>query len=120
MPRSARQEGLSRRHRYTTPGAFGPVLGGSRKLRGATAVVHVLPVPGRPSRIGVALTRRLVPSSVDRNRLKRTVREAFRRHPVKHAGLDCVVALRARYEPAQLPRIRAELQSLFDRLVPRP
>ena len=52
----------------------------------------------RASRFGVALTRRLVPSSVARNRLKRIAREAFRRHELRSAGLDCVLTLRTRID----------------------
>ena len=94
MPRGARKEGLSRRHRFAAQGSFGPVLRSPRKLRGTLALLHV--AAGRPglSRLGIALTRRIAPSSVHRNRIKRMVRELFRRHPVKLAGLDLVVALR--------------------------
>ena len=95
MPGGARPQGLSRRHRFVARGSFGPVLGAARKVRGALAVVHAVPGSAGRSRLGVALTRRLVPSSVERNRVKRVVREVFRRHAVKHAGVDCVVALRA-------------------------
>ena len=37
MPRGARKEGYSRRHRFTARGSFGPILKGSRKLRGRFA-----------------------------------------------------------------------------------
>ena len=116
MPRSARKQGYSRRHRFTARGSFGAVLGGSRKLRSRAAVLHVLPATGRPSRLGIALTRRLVPSSVERNRVKRIVREIFRMHPVKQAGLDCVVALRARLDDGGAHEMGRQVALLFDRL----
>ena len=56
-----------------------------------------MPSPNGHSRLGIGLTRRLVATSVDRNRLKRVIREAFRRHPAKSAGFDCVVMLRERF-----------------------
>jgi len=92
------------------------VLRGSRKLRGRFAILHV--APGRPgaSRLGVALTRRLVPLSVDRNRVKRLVRDTFRRHMVKHSGLDCVVSLRERFDAAHAEPVFAEIRNLFDQL----
>ena len=116
MPRSARKEGYSRRHRFAARGSFGPVLRGSRKVRGQLAVIHVAPGRLPASRLGVALTRKLVPSSVDRNYVKRALREAFRRHPVKHAGLDCVVMLRGRFEPARAEALVAEVRTLLDQL----
>lgn len=116
MPRNARKEGYSRRHRFTARGSFGPVLRGSRKIRGQFAVIHVAPGRIAVSRLGVALTRKLVASSVDRNYVKRAMREAFRRHPVKHAGLDCVVMLRGRFEAARAPALVAEVRGLLDQL----
>ena len=116
MPREARKEGYSRRHRFSVQGSFGDILRGSRKYRGRFAILHV--APGRPgaSRLGLALTRRLVPLSVDRNRVKRLVRDTFRRHMVKHAGLDCVVSLRERYDASKAEPVFAEIRILFDQL----
>ena len=92
------------------------MLRGSRKVRGRLAVIHVVPGRSENSRLGIALTRRLVPSSADRNRVKRMVREAFRRHGVKRAGLDCVVALRLRFDDAESAPLLVEIHSLFDQL----
>ncbi len=116
MPRSARPEGYSRRHRFAARGSFGVVLRGSRKLRGRLAVIHVGPGRGGFSRLGIALTRRLVPRSVDRNLVKRLLRDAFRRHAVKGAGLDCVVALRERFDRTQAAAVLDEIRLLFDQL----
>lgn len=118
MPRHARGEGYSRRHRFAARGSFGDALRGSRKLRGELAVIHVVPGRGQASRLGVALTRRLVPSSVHRNHVKRLAREAFRRHAVKGCGLDLVVMLRSRFAPDQSAPLAAELHRLLDQLCP--
>lgn len=114
MEGGVRKEGLSRRHRFAVQGSFGPVLRSTSKIRGSLALLHV--ATGQPgiSRFGIALTRRLVPSSVERNSIKRMARELFRRHPVKHAGLDLVVALRSKLDAQARSRLGAELQSLLD------
>jgi ribonuclease P protein component len=67
--------------------------------------------------LGIALTRRLMPSSVERNALKRALREAFRRHPVKRAGLDLVVMFRSRVVPADRRSVVGEVTGLFDQAV---
>jgi ribonuclease P protein component len=116
MPRNARAQGYSRRHRFASPGAFGPVLRGSRKIRGRLATLHVVSSREGSSRLGVAVTRRLVPLSVDRNCLKRIAREAFRRHDAKRMGLDCVLMLRERIAREQQAAFAAEVGELLDRL----
>ena len=77
-------------------------------------MLHVAarPVPG--ARLGIALTRRGIPSAVERNRMKRALREAFRRHALKASGVDCVVTLRGRMQPAQRELAVAEIRALFD------
>jgi ribonuclease P protein component len=112
--RDARAEGLSRRHRFTVQGSFGAVLRNSRKLRSPHAVLHVYAGKPGTSRFGIALTRRLVPSSVHRNRVKRALREAFRRHPVKRSGLDLVVSLSVRFDPCDQVAIVGEVKALLD------
>jgi ribonuclease P protein component len=116
MPRNARKEGYSRRHRFTARGSFGPVLRGSRKYRGRFAILHVTPAPDAHARLGIALTKRLVPASTDRNRVKRLVRETFRRHVVKQSGVDCVLTLRQKFAAADLTPMVAEIASFFDQL----
>lgn len=117
MPRSARKQGLSRRHRFAARGSFGPVLRHSRKMKGELVVLHAMPAAGGVARVGIALTRRLVPAAVERNRVKRIVREVFRRHAVKESGLDCVIALRERFDPSSGEALRDEVARLFERLV---
>jgi ribonuclease P protein component len=117
MPRDARAEGFSRRHRFTVQGSFGAILRNSRKLRSPHAVLHVTAGHPGSSRLGVAVTRRLLPSSVARNAMKRALREVFRRHPVKRAGLDMVVMFRSRIDPAQRRAVVDEVKEMFDEAV---
>jgi ribonuclease P protein component len=116
VARSPRPEGFSRRHRFTAQGSFGAILRSPRKFRGATVVLNVVPARGSIARLGIAVTRRLVPLAVNRNRFKRLVRDAFRHHEVKGRGLDCVVALRTPFDGSAAPALRRELRQLFDQL----
>ena len=118
MPRGERVEGLPRRHRFSTRGSFGPVLKDGRKIRGRRAVLHVAFAPDGVSRLGVGLTRKLVALAVDRNRLKRGIREAFRRHRAKRLGLECVVMLRERVDAHSIREVLEEVSVLLDRVEP--
>ena len=117
MTRGARHEGLARRHRFSIQGSFGAVLRSPRKVRGAGAILHVATGTLRASRLGIALTRRLLPRAVDRNRVKRIVREAFRRHAAKDAGLDVVIAFRERPDTGRDSPWPAQLRLLLDQLI---
>jgi ribonuclease P protein component len=119
MARSPRPEGLSSRHRFSERGSFGPALRSPRKLRGSTLILNVTQGRVGATRLGIALTRRLVPLATRRNQLKRLVRDVFRRHPVKDRGLDCVVALRKPVDPSAAPALREELRKLLDELTAR-
>ncbi len=79
-------------------------------------MIHVAPGTPDASRLGIALPRRIAPSSVERNRLKRLVREAFRRHEARHSGHDLVVSFRERYRPEDEGELLAEIRGLLDEL----
>ena len=79
------------------------------------AMLHVGPAPAGVSRFGAALTRRMIPRAVDRNRVRRLAREVFRHHPAKAAGLDVVLMMRSRLAPEAEGAFVAELAELLDR-----
>ena len=68
---------------------------------------------GRPSRLGVAATRK-IGSAVHRNRAKRLAREVFRRTP-SAAGLDVVIVPRREMLDAPFERIEADYLATLER-----
>lgn len=116
MTRSARKEGLSRRHRFAGRGCFSIALRSPDKLRGKAMILHI--AAGRPgeSRLGIAIPKRLARRSVDRSRIKRLVRETFRRHPAKRAGLDLVLAPRREFSGEEEAAWLLEVRQLLDRV----
>lgn len=70
-----------------------------------------------PSRIAIAVPKRLLKSAVARNRIKRLVREEFRSRTATGVSLQLLVTLKARKDGrlADARRgLRSELSALFD------
>jgi ribonuclease P protein component len=78
-------------------------------------MLHVASGSPGQSRLGISAPKRLTRRSVDRNRMKRLAREAFRRHAVKSAGLDLVIALREPWRRDFEAGWLDELATLLDR-----
>lgn len=72
----------------------------------------------RPAaRLGLAIAKKQIRRAVDRNRLKRIIREVFRRQDNKSSAYDFVVMARSAAANADNPALRASLQKHFDRLL---
>lgn len=69
---------MKKRLRLTRQADFQRVLGGERVYAGRTVVAFARPTQEEVTRVGVAVSRR-VRGAVDRNRIRRRLREAARR-----------------------------------------
>lgn len=63
------------------------------------------------ARLAVSVPRRHVRAAVLRNRIKRIVRETFRKRQDSIAGKDCMVLVRSRVTYLDLPKLRHLLET---------
>ena len=68
------------------------------------------------ARLGLAISKKQLPRAVDRNRIKRLVRESFRQHQEQLAGLDCVVMARSAVSTLSNAVIFETLENHWNRL----
>jgi len=111
----ASPEGLARRHRFEGRQAFSPVFAAGKRLHAGDLTLILAPAETAVSRLGVAVGRRAHAKATVRNALKRVAREAFRRHPVRFAGLDVVILARAVDDEPDRKRWSRALGELFGR-----
>jgi ribonuclease P protein component len=104
---------VRRREQFTAALAAGE----TRARRYFTLYVNPNGLP--QARIGIIASRRVAPRAVDRNRMKRMVREVFRTMPERPAGIDIVVQLRRCPQRGSSAVARAELARLLEELAER-
>ena len=67
---------------------------------------------GRP-RLGLAVASKMAGGSVERNRIRRVVRESFRLHQHELPAVDIVVSARPRARGAANRELRAQIEELW-------
>lgn len=76
----------------------------------------VAPAADPPGRIGYVIGAKQMPRAVDRNRLRRVLREAIRNRRAALAGFDIVVRLRRACARSEVEVVASEAVALLDRL----
>lgn len=71
--------------------------------------------PGAGARLGLAVAKKQARRAVDRNRLKRLIRESFRHHQDLLAGLDLVVMIRPACLRSDNASLRLSLEKLWQK-----
>ena len=75
------------------PAEFEQVFAENERARTDTLLVMARPNPLGHARLGMVIAKRLLPRAVDRNRVKRCVRETFRLQRQNFPACDFVVRL---------------------------
>lgn len=68
------------------------------------------------ARLGMSIAARILRRAVDRNRLRRVIRESFRVHQLTLPPLDIVIGARAGVLAADNARLRSALEKLWSKI----
>lgn len=86
-----------------------------RRLGDACFAVIAAPGAGPAARLGLAVSKKVSKSAVQRNRIKRLVRESFRKHSAGIYAIDIVVIARPGAAECDNPRLAGSINALLER-----
>jgi ribonuclease P protein component len=112
------EQAFARRYRLTKTDEFSSVFGFRRAIRGKLLMLHYQPRPDgmNDARLGVVVGKKLLKRAVDRNRLKRIIREQFRRVRIDLPGIDLIVRLAVKPAPFDGRLIAEDFHALLAKL----
>jgi ribonuclease P protein component len=110
---------FNRDSRLLTPGHFQSVF--SKPLRFGSSHITILITPNTDerNRLGLAIAKKRVKLAVQRNRVKRQVRESFRLHQHELPHIDMVVMVKSGTDKLENTEIRKQLEKIWRKIIQR-
>lgn len=108
--------GLPKACRLLASTGFTTVLRGGKKTNDTLFSVYTAPNQLPQARLGVTVSRKVSSRAVQRNRIKRQVRESFRQHRLTLCGVDLVVIARPQAANSDNKTLKAALQQHWERI----
>ena len=110
-------KGFSKSYRLITASDYRQVFVKPKKA--STPELNFLYVKNNQStsRLGLAIAKKQLPLAVDRNRVKRLIRESFRKHRLQLNSLDIVVMARKSLLNMDNTQVRQQLDKLWGQLI---
>lgn len=112
-----RQQAFTRAQRLLSPAEFTRVFRSGRRRGNPCFTVVVAPGAGSSARLGLAVSRKVSRSAVQRNRIKRLVRESFRKLGTELPTVDIVVMARPGAAQCDNRQLASSIDTLLIRTV---
>lgn len=113
--------GFGREKRLLNPRQFKAVFDSpSGKLPGRNVLLLARENDLQHPRLGLVIGKKSVKLSVERNRIKRQIRETFRHHQLELAGWDIVIIARKGLADLDNPELAKQFAKLWKRLSRNP
>lgn len=111
-----RQQGFPRNTRLVSQADFQHVFAGARKIANRSFTVLVRKNSCQQARLGMAISKKIARRAVDRNRIKRQIRESFRCQGQQMDHVDIVVLGRQGITARNRHELASDINELFSRL----
>lgn len=109
---------LPRDARLRQAADFGALRHAKGRVRGTYFMLRYGPNACRTARLGMAVSRRVSTRAVERNRIKRLIRESFRQRRAHLPHVDILVIAHRDAAGKPAPALRGELEALWSRVRP--
>ena len=116
---SVHAHAFPRTARVRAKAEYDRVFANGRRIAAPEFVLHVL-ADGQPARLGLAVSRKVDPEAVGRNRIKRVLRDAFRHHRGDLAPAAYVVVARSAAARADNAALRVAFAAVLQRAAALP
>jgi ribonuclease P protein component len=113
------EESFPRQLRLTTAVDFRQVFSKNFRMGDADITILVSAHKGANPRIGFAVAKKQIKKAVDRNGLKRTLRESFRKNQHRLPARDLVVMVRKQILLHDSMQLRASLEKHWNSIINR-
>lgn len=108
---------FTKEQRLLTPADFRVVFDApERKLHQSHLMAFVRSNTRNKPRVGMAITKRKVPTAVARNLIKRQIREQFRLKNIKMEDKDIVFILKKSIEGLNKKELKNEINNIFKKI----
>lgn len=109
--------GFTKEQRLLTPAAFKEVFDApERKLHQSHLMAFVRTNTHNQPRVGMAITKRKVPTAVTRNLVKRLIRESFRVKSIKLENKDIVFIVKNSIKGLDNKELIKEIDNIFKKI----
>ncbi len=110
---------FNRESRLLTPGQFQAVF--SKPVRFGSSHITILITPNcnNKTRLGLAIAKKRVKLAVQRNRIKRQIRESFRLNQHNLPHIDMVVMVKSGTDKLENKEINQQLEKIWRKVIQR-
>ena len=114
---SAPSLSFPRARRLRKPGDFKRVYAGGRRSGNEYFTVNTQRNEFNAARLGMSVAVRTLGGAVERNRMRRVIRESFRLNQSMLPPMDIIIGVRSAARAAEPARLRASLERIWQKLV---
>jgi len=109
---------FNRESRLLTPGQFQSVF--SNPTRYGSSHITILVIPNsQNNRLGLAIAKKRIKLAVQRNRIKRLIRNSFRLNQHKLPNIDMVVMVKSGTDKLENNDINKQLEKIWRKIIQR-